>query len=147
MCVCVCVCVRVRARARVQAQLCLTLSNPTGSSTCQAPLSMGFSWQEYWSVLPFPPPGDLPDPGIKPTSPTSTWTPGGFFYHWATTEAANRRLKKEREKKMSFWTYRQMLLILEVNNNKNFEGKYWKANSSDAGRKETGLGKTIGSMA
>ena len=35
---------------------------------CQAPLSMGFSRQEYWSSLPFPPPGDLPDPGIKHTS-------------------------------------------------------------------------------
>ena len=31
----------------------------------QAPLSMGFSKQEYWSALPFPSPGDLPDPGIK----------------------------------------------------------------------------------
>ena len=35
----------------------------------QAPLSMGFPKQEYWSGLPFPPPGDLPDPGIKPQSP------------------------------------------------------------------------------
>ena len=34
----------------------------------QAPLSIGFSRQAYWSGLPFPPPGDLPDPGIKPTS-------------------------------------------------------------------------------
>ena len=34
----------------------------------QAPLSMRFSRQEYWSRLPFPPPGDLPDPGIEPTS-------------------------------------------------------------------------------
>ena len=34
----------------------------------QTPLSMGFSRQEYWSVLPCPPPGDLPDPGIKPRS-------------------------------------------------------------------------------
>ena len=33
----------------------------------QAPLSMGFSWQKYCSELPFPPPGDLPDPGIEPT--------------------------------------------------------------------------------
>ena len=39
--------------------------------SCQVPLSMGFSWQEHWSVLPFPPPGDLPDPRIKPSSPTS----------------------------------------------------------------------------
>ena len=37
----------------------------------QAPLSVGFSRQEYWSGLPFPPPGDLPDPGIKPESPVS----------------------------------------------------------------------------
>ena len=36
----------------------------------QAPQSMGFSRQEYWSGLPFPSPGDLPDPGIKPGSPT-----------------------------------------------------------------------------
>ena len=37
----------------------------------QAPLSTGFSRQEYWSGLPFPPPGDLPNPGIKPKSPIS----------------------------------------------------------------------------
>ena len=36
----------------------------------QAPLSMGFSRQEYWSQLPFPSPGDLPEAGIKPRSPT-----------------------------------------------------------------------------
>ena len=36
----------------------------------QAPLSMGFSRQEYWSGLPFPSPGDLPNPGIEPRSPT-----------------------------------------------------------------------------
>ena len=35
----------------------------------QAPLSMGFSRQEYWSGLPFPSPGDLPNPGIEPGSP------------------------------------------------------------------------------
>ena len=38
---------------------------------CQAPLSMGFPKQEYWSGLPFPSPGDLPDPGNEPTSPES----------------------------------------------------------------------------
>ena len=36
---------------------------------CQVPLTMGFSRQEYWSGLPCPPPGDLPDPGVKPSSP------------------------------------------------------------------------------
>ena len=38
---------------------------------CQAPLTMEFSRQEYRSGWPFPPPGDLPDPGIKPVSPVS----------------------------------------------------------------------------
>ena len=37
----------------------------------QAPLSVGFFQQEYWSELPFPPSGNLPDPGIKPVSPMS----------------------------------------------------------------------------
>ena len=46
---------------------------------CQAPLSMGFSRQEYRSGLPFPSPGDLPDSGIKPLSPTSLALVGKFF--------------------------------------------------------------------
>ena len=45
---------------------------------CQAPLSMGFSRQEYCSGLPCPPPGDLPNPGIKPASLTSALA-GGFY--------------------------------------------------------------------
>ena len=44
-----------------------TLATPL-TVACQAPLSMGFSRQEYWSGLPFPSPGDLPDPGIEPRS-------------------------------------------------------------------------------
>ena len=40
---------------------------------------MGFSRQEYWSGLPCPPPGDLPNPGIKPTSPVALALEGGFF--------------------------------------------------------------------
>ena len=45
----------------------------------QAPLSMAFSRQEYWSGLPFPTPGDLPDPGIKPVSPQSLALAARFF--------------------------------------------------------------------
>ena len=51
---------------------------------CQAPLSVGFSRQEYWSGLPYPPPGDLPDLGIKPTSLMSPALAGGFFTTRAT---------------------------------------------------------------
>ena len=49
----------------------------------QDPLFMGFPRQEYWSDLPFPTPGDLPDPGIEPVSPALA---GGFF----TTEPPGR---------------------------------------------------------
>ena len=45
----------------------------------QSPLSVGFSRQEYWSRLPFPPPEDLPDPWIKHKSPVSLALAGGFF--------------------------------------------------------------------
>ena len=51
------------------AKLCPTLATPW-TVACQAPLSMGFSRQEYWSGLPFPSPGDLAHPGTEPTSPT-----------------------------------------------------------------------------
>ena len=47
---------------------CLTLATPW-TIACQTPLSMKFSRREYWSALPFPSPGDLPNPGIKPRSP------------------------------------------------------------------------------
>ena len=52
----------------VDAKSCLTLVTPW-TVACQTPLSMEFSRQEYWSELPFPTLGDLPDPGIKPVSP------------------------------------------------------------------------------
>ena len=53
----------------------------------QALPSMGFSRQEYWSELPFPPSGDLPDPGIEPASPVGPALAGGYFFflnHWAS---------------------------------------------------------------
>ena len=53
----------------------------------QAPLSMGFSRQEYWSGLPCPPPGDLPDPGIEPVSLMSPALAVGFFTTSTTWEA------------------------------------------------------------
>jgi len=47
----------------------------------QAPLPTGFPRQEYWSGLPFPPPGDLLNPGIEPATPVSPALAGRFFYH------------------------------------------------------------------
>ena len=73
MCVCVHACT----------QSCPTLCD-SWIVAQQAPPSMGFSKQEYYSELPFPTPGDLPDPGIEPTSLASSALAGGFF----TTRAA-----------------------------------------------------------
>ena len=63
VCVCVCVCV-------CQLLSCVKLCETSWTVAHQAPLSKKFSRQEYWSGLPFPPPGGLPDPRIKTGSPT-----------------------------------------------------------------------------
>ena len=57
----------------------------------QAPLSMGFPRQEYWSGLPFPSPGDLLNPGIELVSLTSFALSGGFFTTRATWEIPDLR--------------------------------------------------------
>ena len=79
LCVCVYVCVR------------LSMSNSfvtPSTVACQAPPSMGFSRQEYWRGLPLPSPGDLPNPGIEPTSPVSPALASVFFTTRATWWAA-----------------------------------------------------------
>ena len=67
MCVCVCV------------LSCVRLFVTPWTVACQTPLSVEFSRQEYWSELPFPSPGDLPDLGIKPTSLVPPALAGRFF--------------------------------------------------------------------
>ena len=54
----------------------------------QAPLSIGFPRQEYWSGLPFPTLGDLPNPGIKPASLATPALAGGFFTSCASWKPA-----------------------------------------------------------
>ena len=71
--------VRVLAQSLGHVRLFLTPQ----TVACQAPLSTEFSRQEYWSGLPFPAPGDLPESGIKPASPVSPDLAGRFF----TTES------------------------------------------------------------
>ena len=68
---------------------CLAVSDSGTSRTAarQAPLSLGFPRQEYWSGLLCPPPGNLPDPGIEPKSLLSLALAGGFFSTSATREA------------------------------------------------------------
>ena len=67
------------------------------SVACQAPLSMGFSRQEYWSGLPFPSPVDLPNPGIEATSLMSPALAGRFFTTGTTWESPKwQHIKKQR---------------------------------------------------
>ena len=63
---------------------CVRLFVTLWTGACQAPLSMGFSRQEYWSGQPFPPPGDLPDPVIEPHI---SCIGKQSLYHCATSEA------------------------------------------------------------
>ena len=76
------------AAAAKPLQSYLTLCHPVD---CSPPGSsvLGFSRQEYWSGLPCPPPGDHPDPGIKPVSLVSPASAGRFFTTGTTWEAPN----------------------------------------------------------
>ena len=82
MCVCVCVCVCVCICKHVQS--CPTLCHHVKLQACQAPLSMEFSRQEYWSGLLSPFLGDLPDPGIEPMSlvPHALQMDSLLLSHW-----------------------------------------------------------------
>ena len=73
----------------------------------RVPLSMAFSRQEYWSGLPFPPPGDLPDPGIQSASPVSPALAEGFF----TTRHLGSPL---RSMTSSNWTY-DLIVVTKLN--------------------------------
>ena len=73
---------RVHVKSFSSVQLFVTLC----TIARQAPLSTGFSRQEYWSELPCPPSGDLPDPGMKPASLVSC-TASGLLTTTATWEA------------------------------------------------------------
>ena len=76
---------KVKSESEVS-QLCPTLAI-LWTAAYQAPPSMGFSKQKYWSGVPFPSPRDLPDPGIKPVSLMSPALAGVFFTTSATREA------------------------------------------------------------
>ena len=85
VCVCVCVCARVCAcvcvhgHLHAQSHSCVQFCATSWTVVHQTPLSMEFSRQEYWSGVPFPPPGKLPDRGIEPISLVSPVLAAGFF--------------------------------------------------------------------
>ena len=77
--------IRKKERKKMKSLSHVSLFVTPWTITYQASLSMGFPRQEYWSELPFPSPGDLPDPGIE----CIFCTAGGFFTTRATWEARN----------------------------------------------------------
>ena len=86
VCVCVCVHAHVCICTRGVTSVVFDSLQPLWTVAHQAPVSLGFSRQGYWSGLPCPPPGDLPDPGIEPESHTSALA-GGFLTTSITSEA------------------------------------------------------------
>ena len=77
---------------------CSVVSDSTTPWTvaCRSPLSLGFSRQEYWSGLPFPHPGDLPDPGMEPTYPVSAalQVDSLLLSHQGTPSLENRKMSR-----------------------------------------------------
>ena len=98
----------------------------------QVPLSLGFP--EYWSGLPFPSPGDLPNPGIEPMSPTLA---GGFFWQWLSYQGSpiindrnhQRRCAQSLSIRPSWWTLCKHIQLLFAWKTLyllfNFEGQLW----------------------
>ena len=78
---------KVRGSSMLSRFSCVQLFATLWTVTRSASLSMGFSRQEYWSGMPFPPPRDLPDPRIKSAFLTSLSLSGKFFTTTATLEA------------------------------------------------------------
>ena len=88
---------------------CVQLFVTLWTVACQAPLSMGFSRQEYWSGLSCPPPRDLPDPGIEPTSLMSLALAGGLFTTKATWEADGQLASKKVKRSAQVLKARKLL--------------------------------------
>ena len=71
--------IRIKSQIKSFCSIAMSDSVTLWTAAYQVSLSMGFSRQEYWSGLPFPPPGDLPNSGMEPMSPASLALTVGFF--------------------------------------------------------------------
>ena len=85
-----------------------------GTAALQAPLSIGFSWQEYWSEFPFPPPADLPDPGTEHMSLIALALAGGFFTTTATWEAHEEVVLIDSSKRFDGFALRSYIMAIKV---------------------------------
>ena len=94
----------------LQSLCCVQLFVTLWTVAHQAPLSMRFLRQEYWSGLPFPPPGDLPKPGLEPTSPVTPILAGRLmwvflFVCFLTTELPDKTQRRYRASQSVWRTY------------------------------------------
>ena len=104
VCVCVCVCTCVHTFTLLLC--CVQLLATPQTVAFQGPLSMGFSRQENWSGLPFPPPpGDLLNPGIKPASLESPALAGGFFTAEPPGKPSKMRGLQQRSSLFQQWAF------------------------------------------
>ena len=103
---------------------------------CQAPLSMGFSRQEYWRGLPCPPPGDLLDPRIKPVSLVSPALAGWFFTTSIIWEASRPFLSASKEG--TYMCYCPQILITSC-----WDGDYSYSNFTKEKRRLRDMKHTI----
>ena len=85
LCVFVCMCVSYMYVSNAKSFQSCPLFATLWTVACQSPLLVGFSWQEYWSGLPFPPPWDPPNTGTEAASPVSS-TGRWILYQWVTWE-------------------------------------------------------------
>ena len=94
---------------------------------CQDPLSMGFSRHEYWSMLPCPPPRDLPNLRFKPVSPISPALADGFFTNRATWEARGDHYCSSNKKKLP-WRLEKPFRVRQKSETRlpRFELQAWK---------------------
>ena len=92
---------------------CVQLHATLQTGAHQTPLSMGFSRREYWNLLPCPPPGDLPDPGVKPASLRSPVLAGGL-YHQRHQESTINQVYFNFKKKKPAWNFCKVSLFIKV---------------------------------
>ena len=96
----------------VKSLSCVRLFVTPWTVAYMAPLSMEFSRQEYWSGLPFPSPGDLPDPEIKPASPALA---GGFFNTEPPGKPFMLIISVTEQTRKFHYVYQDMTTVLLIN--------------------------------
>ena len=126
------------------------------TGACQAPLSMEFSRQEYWRGLPFPTPGDLPDPGVEPRSLVSpalagrfftTVSPGKLLARWLSGKESACQFRGRKKRGLASWVgkvpYRKKWQPAPVFLPGKSHGQRWLVDYCPWGRKELDMTEQV----